>query len=78
MAGSGYDAALCALREGAASIRGDRQLTLLSNPPKPPSFETTSDFDSDLAFENGYAYGGNYDGVQIWDVRDGQKPALAR
>ena len=56
---------------------GTDNLTLLSSTPKRPPFETESDFNSDLAFENGYAFGGNYDGVQIWDVRDGQTPALA-
>ncbi len=56
---------------------GTPNLTLLSNTPKPAPFEVEADFNSDLAFENGYAFGGNYDGVQIWDVRDGQTPALA-
>ena len=42
--------------------------TLTSNTPKPVPFENSADFNSDLAFENGFAYGGNYDGVQIWDV----------
>ena len=56
---------------------GTDNLALLSNTPKTAPFETEGDFNSDLAFENGYAFGGNYDGVQIWDVRDGQTPALA-
>src|SRR5918995_1786336 len=33
-------------------------------------------FNSDLAFEDGYAYQGNYDGVTIWDVRDPSNPTL--
>ena len=33
-------------------------------------------FNSDLAFENGYAYQGNYEGVTIWDVRDPSNPKL--
>ena len=61
----------------AGETDGTTNLTLLSNTPKPAPFETETDFNSDLAFENGYAFGGNYDGVQIWDVRDGQTPALA-
>ena len=61
----------------AGEQAGTDNLTLLSNTPKAPPFETETDFNSDLAFENGYAFGGNYDGVQIWDVRDGQTPALA-
>ena len=61
----------------AGESDGTDNLTLLSSAPKPPPFEAEADFNSDLAFENGYAFGGNYDGVQIWDVRDGQTPALA-
>jgi hypothetical protein len=56
---------------------GTDNLTLLSSTAKKPPVEAETDFNSDLAFENGYAFGGNYDGVQIWDVRDGQTPALA-
>src|SRR5262245_60880351 len=61
----------------AGESDGTDNLTLLSSTPKAAPFETESDFNSDLAFEDGYAFGGNYDGVQIWDVRDGQTPALA-
>ena len=61
----------------AGESEGTDNLTLTSSTPKQPPFETETDFNSDLAFENGYAFGGNYDGVQIWDVRDGQTPALA-
>jgi hypothetical protein len=72
---NGYDDSGAEL--GAGETDGTDNLTLLSSTPKAPPFETESDFNSDLAFENGYAFGGNYDGVQIWDVRDGQTPALA-
>jgi hypothetical protein len=61
----------------AGETDGTDNLTLLSSTPKTAPFELETDFNSDLAFENGYAFGGNYDGVQIWDVRDGQTPALA-
>ena len=61
----------------AGESDGTDNLTLLSNTPKTKPFETEGDFNSDIAFENGYAFGGNYDGVQIWDVRNGQTPALA-
>ena len=59
----------------AGAVDGTPNLTLTSNTPKPAPFENTADFNSDLAFEDGYAYGGNYDGVQIWDVR-GATPRL--
>ncbi len=61
----------------AGEQAGTPNLTLQSSTPKAEPFEAEADFNSDLAFENGYAFGGNYDGVQIWDVRDGQTPALA-
>jgi hypothetical protein len=61
--------------ELTAGQDGTDNLSLLYSKPK--LFEGTSAFNSDVAFENGYAYVGNYDGVQIWDVRDGQEPALA-
>ncbi len=72
---NGFDDSGATLAAGQSD--GTDNLTLLSNTPKPAPFEAEADFNSDLAFENGYAYGGNYDGVQIWDVRDGQTPALA-
>lgn len=71
----GFDDSGATLAVGESD--GTDNLTLLSNTPKPAPFEAEGDFNSDLAFENGYAFGGNYDGVQIWDVRDGQTPALA-
>ena len=61
----------------AGQSDGTDNLELKSNTPKRAPFETEGDFNSDLAFEDGYAYGGNYDGVQIWDVRDPDDPALA-
>ncbi len=57
---------------------GTSNLRLLSNRPKGVPFEAQTDFNSDLAFENGYAFQGNYDGVQIFDVRDPDtEPRLA-
>jgi hypothetical protein len=72
---NGFDDSAATLAAGESD--GTDNLALLSSTAKQPPFETESDFNSDLAFENGYAFGGNYDGVQIWDVRDGQTPALA-
>ena len=66
----------CGARGGRVGA-GTDNLELLSSAPKPAPFEAEGDFNSDLAFENGYAFGGNYDGVQIWDVRNGHTPALA-
>ena len=61
----------------AGESDGTDNLALKSNTPKPAPFDAEGDFNSDIAFEDGYAYGGNYDGVQIWDVRDPDNPALA-
>jgi hypothetical protein len=61
----------------AGTSDGTDNLTLQSNTKKSAPFEAEGDFNSDLAFENGFAYGGNYDGVQIWDVRGGKTPTLA-
>ena len=56
---------------------GTPNLAHLSNTPKVAPFEAEGDYNSDLAFENGYAFQGNYDGVQIYDVRQPDRPALA-
>ncbi len=71
-----FDDSNAALPSAGTSDSTDN-LTLQSNTPKPAPFEAEGDFNSDLAFENGFAYGGNYDGVQIWDVRGGKTPTLA-
>jgi hypothetical protein len=72
---NGFDDSAAQLAPGETAITDN--LTHLYNKPKPVPFEASADFNSDVAFENGYAYVGNYDGVQIWDIRDGQEPALA-
>src|ERR687896_182958 len=55
---------------------GTKNLKLLTNIPKETPFETTGDLNSDLAFEDGYAFQGNYDGIQVFDVRDAKNPRL--
>ncbi len=55
---------------------GTRNLKLLASTPKSKPFEVTGDFNSDLAFEDGYAYQGNYDGVQVWNVDRPRDPEL--
>jgi hypothetical protein len=56
---------------------GTDNLQLLANKPKQPPFETEGDLNSDIAFENGYAFQGNYDGFNVWDVRQPEDPRLA-
>jgi hypothetical protein len=72
---NGFDDSGAQLAAGDAA--GTDNLELRSNTPKTSPFEAESDFNSDLAFEDGFAYGGNYDGVQIWDLRDADRPRLA-
>ena len=72
-AAAGYDDSSAKLAEGET---GTWNLRLLSNTPKQPPFEAEGDFNSDLAFEDGFAYQGNYDGFAIWDVRKPGRPKL--
>jgi hypothetical protein len=51
-------------------------LRLLSNTPKTGIAEGPAAFNSDLAFVDGYAIQGNYNGFSIWDVRRGGAPKL--
>ncbi|MGJ7442461.1 hypothetical protein [Aquipuribacter sp. MA13-6] len=48
-------------------------LELLSTQPKPAGVDGTN---SDLAFSGDYAYSGNYNGVNIYDVSDPAAPVL--
>jgi hypothetical protein len=61
-------------REGQTATAG---LRLIASRPKQGPFNTESAFSSDLAFENGFAYQGNYEGVTIYDVRDPSNPTVA-
>jgi hypothetical protein len=75
------DAAISGIDDSAAQLAagesaGTSNLRLLSNTPKAAPFESTADLNSDIAFEDGYAFQGNYDGIQVWDVRKGDSPKL--
>ena len=59
---------------------GTSNLRHVFNRPKSAPFDdivTNTDLNSDLAFEDGYAFQGNYDGVQVFDLRDGDNPRYA-
>jgi hypothetical protein len=56
---------------------GTAGLRLIASRGKQGPFAPYAAFNSDLAFENGFAYQGNYEGVTIWDVRDPSNPKLA-
>jgi hypothetical protein len=52
-------------------------MRLIASRAKQGPFAPYPAFNSDLAFEDGYAYQGSYEGVTIWDVRDPSNPTLA-
>lgn len=60
---------------GVDEIRNSRNVKHLANLPKPAPFTSSSTW-SDLAFQNGYAFDGNYDGFVIYDVRNPHKPSI--
>ena len=71
---SRYDDSGAKLGKGESATAG---LRLIASRTKQGPFADYGDFNSDLAFEDGYAYQGNYEGVTIWDVRDPSNPTVA-
>ena len=63
------------LPAGASASSGN--IKLLANLPKPAPFDTDASINSDLAFQGGYAYGGNYDGFIVYDIRNPRAPRVA-
>jgi hypothetical protein len=55
---------------------GTAAMRLIASRSKTGPFAPYGAFNSDIAFEDGYAYQGNYEGVSIWDVRDPSNPTL--
>ena len=49
---------------------------LVSNTPTPAGFETTSN--SDLAFRGNYVIQGNYNGFNVWDITNPNRPTLKK
>ncbi|APU13417.1 LVIVD repeat-containing protein [Actinoalloteichus fjordicus] len=49
----------------------------LASLPKEPPFDNTAAFNSDIAFQDRYAYVGNYDGFVVYDIRNPRKPRIA-
>jgi len=70
---AGYDDSSAQL---AAGETGTDNLRLLASQPKAGNFAPEAAFNSDIAFEDGYAYVGNYEGVSIYDVRKPSRPKL--
>ncbi len=57
---------------GPNEIRSSENMSLLSNTPKTAPLDATN---SDLAFQGGMAFQGNYNGFRIWDITK-NKPRL--
>ncbi len=58
------------------TVASSPNLRLLSNTPKTGIAAGATAFNSDLAFVDGYAVQGNYNGFSVWDVRKGGAPKL--
>ena len=56
---------------------GSANITLLANLPKPAPFDLETSYNSDLAFQGRYAFGGNYDGFVVYDIANPKKPKVA-
>ncbi|MGH2968554.1 MAG: LVIVD repeat-containing protein [Solirubrobacteraceae bacterium] len=69
----GYDDSAAQL---AAGETGTDNLELLASRPKEGPFAPEAALNSDIAFEDGYAYQGNYEGVAIWNVKRADRPTL--
>ncbi|GII63950.1 hypothetical protein Skr01_40350 [Sphaerisporangium krabiense] len=71
---------LSALPAQASDIPGTDQIVMsanvkhVANIPKPANIATT--INTDIAFQDGYAYVGNYGGFSIYDIRNPKKPAV--
>jgi hypothetical protein len=56
---------------------GTPNIRHLANLPKPAPFAAETSFNSDLAFQGNFAYGGNYDGFVVYDIRNPKRPSVA-
>lgn len=53
-----------------------RNVHLIANVPKQGAFSPEAAYNSDLAFKDGYAFAGNYEGFTIYDVRRPAQPRI--
>ncbi len=51
-------------------------MSLIANIPKQGEFAAPGAYNSDLAFKDGYAYAGNYNGFMVYDVRRPTQPRV--
>ncbi|WP_440902750.1 LVIVD repeat-containing protein, partial [Actinosynnema sp.] len=60
---------------GVDEIRTSRNVKHVANVPKQAPFTSSSTW-TDVAFQSGYAFDGNYDGFTIYDIRDPRRPKV--
>ncbi|GAA2676143.1 MULTISPECIES: LVIVD repeat-containing protein [Actinosynnema] len=60
---------------GVDEIRTSRNVKHVANVPKQAPFTSSSTW-TDVAFQNGYAFDGNYDGFTIYDIRNPRQPKV--
>ena len=57
-------------------IVSSRNITQVANLPKQAPFDTPNSFNTDLAFQGSYAYGGNYNGFTVYDIGNPREPRI--
>jgi hypothetical protein len=60
---------------GVDEVASTPNLNQVANLPKTGPFATSTN--SDLAFQDDYAYAGNYNGFTVYDIKDPEEPAVA-
>jgi hypothetical protein len=59
-----------------AAAQAEWNMHLLSATPQDPRFVGMTAFNSDLAFKGSFAFQGNYNGWQVWDISNVAHPTL--
>src|SRR5687767_11024926 len=60
---------------GVDEVASTPNLNLVANLPKTGPFASSTN--SDLAFQDDFAYAGNYNGFTVYDIKDPESPAVA-
>jgi hypothetical protein len=61
---------------GVDEISSSRNLRQIANIPKQGPFATEGAFGSDLAFQDRYAFAGNYEGFVVYDIKNPSRPSI--
>ncbi len=62
---------------GVDEISRSRNMVRLANLPKQAPFDNSASTYTDLAFQDNYAFVGNYNGFVVYDIRNPRKPKIA-